>query len=161
MKTIFFVRHAESSFKPFEKDIDRTLTSSGKRNAEEMARKLLEKELIPENFISSPAERAIETASIFMDALGTNDKDLQIENDLYEPTVQSFYKVIENIPDSIDSVIIFSHNPSITLFINELDCQPVFDIPTCGVYVIEIETKDWSEFQISDKSFLMYAYPEG
>lgn len=160
MKTIFFVRHAESSFKPFEKDIDRTLTSSGKRNAGEMARKLLEKELIPENFISSPAERAIETASIFMDALGTNDKDIQIENDLYEPTVQSFYKVIENIPDSIDSVIIFSHNPAITLFVNELDCQPVFDMPACGMYAVQIHAKKWNELQIADKSFLFYEFPK-
>ena len=162
MKTLILVRHAQSGFSgPSERDIDRKLTTTGKRDVTEMAKSLLSKEIIPKAFISSPARRAIQTASIFMETMGLRKEKLQIEPDLYEPVVKSFYNIIKSMPESIDSVIIFSHNPAITLFINELDCQPVFDLPPCGMYAIEIDTKDWDEFQIADKSFLFYEYPEG
>src|SRR4051794_9695084 len=66
MKTLILVRHAKSSWdQPGVSDIDRPLNERGKSDAPQMAKRLKERNIKIDLFISSPAKRAKKTAKYF------------------------------------------------------------------------------------------------
>lgn len=161
MKTLFLIRHAKSSWDNITlPDIDRPLNERGKYDAPLMAKRLKDKKIEINAFVSSPAKRAKKTAEIFMHVFDANEKQLIIVASLYEATTEKYYNAIENLKDKHDTVALFAHNPGITDFINSLVCSPVYDMPTCGVYAIKIKTKNWKDFKSASKEFLFFDYPK-
>lgn len=161
MKTILLVRHAKSAWnEPSLPDFERKLTQQGKSDAKIMANRLLIKSIEIDLFLSSPAKRAKKTAKIFMEEYKTDEKKLTLLPSLYEASVKDFYDAIENIDDEKETVALFSHNPGITHFANSLDCTPVYDMPTCSVYAIKVNTQHWKSFREAEKEFLFFDYPK-
>ena len=59
MKTLILVRHAKSDWNdPFLSDFERTLNSRGMQDAPEMAKRFMNRGVMPELIITSPAVRA-------------------------------------------------------------------------------------------------------
>jgi phosphohistidine phosphatase len=141
-------------------DFDRPLNERGKENAPVMAHRLKQTKIKIEAFVSSPAKRAKKTAKIFMKELGADENELILLPSLYDASVNDFYKAIEDFEDTFSCVALFSHNPGITDFINSLECQPVYNMPTCGVYAIEIHTEKWRELKDAEKKFLFFDFPK-
>lgn len=160
MKKVVLIRHAESDLPaPHEKDIDRSLTSKGKEDADKMATEVFNRGFQPDKIISSPALRARQTANIFAAKSAGKINSLHLEEKLYEPFVKSFYQVIESLSDDLHTVFIFSHNPGITLFIYELDIHTIPGMPPCGVFAFELHADKWHDLRVNEKSFLFYSYP--
>ena len=66
MKQLLLIRHAKSDWNDASlSDFDRPLNNRGKTDAPVMAKRLLDKKVKIDLFISSPAKRAKKTASIF------------------------------------------------------------------------------------------------
>lgn len=161
MKILLLVRHAKSSWdNSLLSDFDRPLNERGKENAPVMAHRLKQKKIKIEAFVSSPAKRAKKTAKIFMKELGADEDELILVPSLYDASVNDFYKAIEDLKDTFNCVALFSHNPGITDFINSLDCHPVYNMPTSGVYAIEIHTEKWHQFKDAEKKFLFFDFPK-
>lgn len=161
MKTLLLVRHAKSSWDNINlTDFERPLNERGKHDAPLMAKKLLDKKIHIDLFVSSPAKRAKKTAEIFMQEFTTKEKKLLTVSSLYEASVDNFYDTIQSLKDKNHAVAIFAHNPGITDFINTLDCHPVYDMPTCAVFALKIKTKTWKDFKDADKEFLFFDYPK-
>ncbi len=161
MKTILLVRHAKSAWgNPSLSDFERALTDRGKTDAKMMAKRVEERAIKIDALISSSAKRAKKTAKIFMKELKIDKKNLQLKDSLYEASVKDFYGAAENLNDIDNTVALFSHNPGITEFINSLDCQPVYEMPTCAIYALRINTKYWKDFPEAKKEFLFFDYPK-
>ncbi len=161
MKILLLVRHAKSAWDdPSLSDFERTLTDRGKSDAKMMAKRLEEKSIKIDSFVSSSAKRAKKTARIFMKEFEKNSKELQLLPSLYEASVKDFYEAVESLDDDNKTVALFSHNPGITEFVNSLDCNPVYDMPTCAMYAVEVKTKHWKDFREADKKFLFFDYPK-
>ena len=66
IKSLHIVRHGKSSW-DFEdiSDIDRPLSPRGINNAYLMSKKLSERKVVPDLFLTSPANRALYTSIIF------------------------------------------------------------------------------------------------
>ena len=161
MKSILLVRHAKSSWEDFSlPDIDRPLNNRGKRDAPEMAERLIEKKLEVDAFISSPAKRARKTAEIFSKAFGNKKKDVDINEDLYEAGQADFEKVIASIPEEHNVVALFSHNPGITEYANTLTSTRIDNIPTSGIFAVQAETDSWENFASAQKQLLFFDYPK-
>lgn len=161
MKTLLLIRHAKSSWNDVTlPDFERPLNERGKHDAPLMAKKVKDKKIEIDAFVSSPAKRAKKTAEIFMDEFDAKMKKLILIPSLYEATVEKFYDAVENLKDKNETVALFAHNPGITDFINSLECTPVYDMPTCAVYAIKIKTKTWKEFREAKKEFLFFEYPK-
>ena len=161
MKTLLLIRHAKSSWdNSVLSDIERPLNKRGKEDAPVMAKRIRDKKIKIDAFISSPAKRAQKTARIFMKELDKKEKNLTLPPSLYEASTNDFYTTIENLDDKNDTIALFSHNPGITDFINSLDCSPVYNMPTCAVYALKIKTKHWKEFKDTEKEFLFFDYPK-
>jgi len=161
MKTILCVRHAKSGWDdPSLSDIERKLTHRGKSDAKLMAKRLQERSIEIDAFVSSTAKRAKKTAKIFMKEFEKDKKKLKLTASLYEASVKDFYDVIESLDDKDKTVALFSHNPGITDFVNSLDCTPVYDMPTCSVFAVKAKTKNWKDFRAAEKEFLFFDYPK-
>ena len=161
MKTLLLIRHAKSSWDHAHlTDFERPLNDRGKKDAPLMAKKVKERKLKIDRFISSPAKRAKKTATIFMEEYELKEKDLVVVPSLYEASEKNFYDSIENINDKDDVVALFSHNPGITDFVNRLTDKNIDNMPTCAVFAIKIKTKKWKDFEKAEKEFLFFDYPK-
>jgi len=161
MKTLLLIRHAKSSWDDSTlSDFERPLNERGKEDAPMMADRLKHKKIKVERFVSSPAKRAKKTAKIFMKELGVNEKELILKPSLYEASAADFYNTIEKLDDNEDIFALVSHNPGITDFINTLECSEVYNMPTCAVYAIEINIKQWKDFKDAKKHLLFFDYPK-
>jgi len=161
MKTLLLIRHAKSGWDdPSLADFDRNLTERGKSDAKMMAKRIKEQSIDIDSFVSSPAKRAKKTAKIFIKEFKKDEEEMLLTPDLYEGSVSDFYTTIENLEDIKNVVAVFAHNPGITEFINSLQCSPVYNMPTCAVFALKINTNDWKNFREADKQFLFFDYPK-
>lgn len=162
MKTLLLIRHAKSSWDDInQKDFDRPLNERGKKDASAMA-KIIRKEKDAEldAIISSPAKRAFETAKYFSKEFNIKKKHIIEIPKLYEPDIDAFYNAIINLDDDYKSVALFSHNPGITAFVNQLTNVHVDDMPTCSIFALRILNKEWKNFEQAEKEFWFFEYPK-
>lgn len=162
MKRLYIVRHAKSSWGDFTTpDFDRPLNDRGKKDAPEMAKRLLDKNINIDVFISSPAKRAKSTGKAFCKVYDRDKEEIIFIPELYHASVETFNKVSATIDDKYSSAAIFSHNPGITDFVNTLVKDVSIDnMPTCAVFAVEIEANSWKDFLSASKKFLFVDYPK-
>ena len=161
MKTLIVVRHAKSGWDDASlSDFERTLTDRGKSDAVMMVGRLIQKSIRIDAFVSSPARRAEQTAKIFMNEYKAKEESLLLVRSLYEGSVKDLYATINNLNNKSEVVALFAHNPGVTDFINSTECSPVYNMPTCAVFGLAVETSDWKEFRKAKKEFLFFDYPK-
>jgi phosphohistidine phosphatase len=161
MKRVIIVRHAKSSWDDASvPDFERPLNERGKHDAPEMAKRLAEKKVEIDAFISSPAKRAKKTATLFAKEFGKHKDDVILIDELYHAGSEEFYKAIEKAPAKAKTIAIFSHNPGITDFVNSLTDTRVDDMPTCAVFAVKASIGDWKEFRQSPREFWFFDYPK-
>jgi phosphohistidine phosphatase len=160
MKFLIIIRHAKSSWDSAAlSDFERPLNERGKKDAFDMAKRLLKKPVSIDAFISSPAKRAKKTAEIFAKEFGA-DNVIFIDG-LYHVSATFLSEVISNIDDQFHTVAVFSHNPGITEFVNTLtDSIKTNNVPTCGVFAVQVPVDSWKFFESSKKDFWFYDYPK-
>lgn len=162
MKFLLIIRHAKSSWDIGTlSDFERPLNDRGKKDAPEMAQRILDKKISIDAFISSPAKRAKKTAELFCQTYKRKEEEIIFISALYHADVPTFYNTIEQIDDQYNTVALFSHNPGITSFVNELtDAIRVDNMPTCAVFSVKINIEKWKEFKKATKEFLFLDYPK-
>lgn len=162
MKYLYITRHAKSSWADFTKpDFDRPLNDRGNKDAPEMAKRLLKRDVFIDAFVSSPAKRAKATCKHFCQAFDVDpDKIVYIEK-LYHASFETFYEVVHGLDNKYKSVAVFSHNPGITDFVNSL-CENVRvdNVPTCGVFSVELDIKAWKDFKPKINRYKFFDYPK-
>jgi phosphohistidine phosphatase len=160
MKSVLLVRHAKSSWDYDVEDFDRPLNHRGESDAPEMAKRLIERNIKVDAFVSSPAKRALATAAFFAEAYNKKKKSIIVAPALYEPTAESFLETIEGLENDLKTVALFSHNPAITSFVNSLTSVIIDDMPTCSVFGLKADIKKWKEFKAEKKEFWFFDYPK-
>ncbi|MBS1565300.1 MAG: histidine phosphatase family protein [Bacteroidetes bacterium] len=161
MKCLLLVRHAKSSWDAADiSDFDRTLNDRGKRDAPAMARRLVDRSITIDAFVSSPARRARKTAELFAEVMGLEKNDIQFVEELYHPAPGVFKNTIASLDDKLDTIAIFSHNPGITDFVNTLGAVRTDNMPTSGIYAVKADIQSWKEFEKAKKEFWFYDYPK-
>jgi len=125
-----------------------------------MAKRLKDRGLKIDLFVSSPAKRARRTARFFAEAYDVRKDEIQLQEDLYLANPAAFLKTIEHLKDSKDAVAVFSHNPGITEFASRLTNVRIDDMPTCAVFAVSVDTKSWKDFASAEKQFLFFDYPK-
>ena len=161
MKQLLLIRHAKSSWDSLsQKDFDRPLNDRGHRGAPMMAKRLLDKKIDIDAFISSPAKRAFTTCKYFAETYNVKEKNIIAIPELYHAPVKNFYEVIINTDDVFNTIAIFSHNPGITEFVNELTDAAIDNMPTCGIFGVKAAISHWKDFEAAAKTFWFFDYPK-
>lgn len=162
MKTLLLVRHAKSSWDlATVNDFDRSLNERGKKDAPVMAQRLLDRKIDINTFVSSPAKRAKKTAELFCSIYKKDKEQIVFITALYHASLNTFFEVVTQLNDDYNCVAIFSHNPVITEFVNQLVENITIDnMPTCGVFAVKASITKWKEFSTSKKELLFFDYPK-
>jgi phosphohistidine phosphatase len=161
MKSLLLIRHAKSSWtSDVLNDFDRPLNERGKKEAPEMAQRLIKNKVLIDCFVSSPARRAKKTARLFIEEFGKDENEIFYVSELYHAGSQTFIQVISALKDNYETVAIFSHNPGITEFANTLTEVQIDNMPTCGVFAIKASIDHWKEFESAEKKLWFFNYPK-
>ena len=162
MKTLILIRHAKSSWDDFAlSDFERPLNDRGKADAPKMAKRLRKKNVKVDAFISSPAKRAKKTAEYFIKEFDGDTNDIILVSALYDAGANNFSETIKDIDDKYKSAAIFSHNPGITDFVNQLiDKANIDNMPTCSVFAVKADVEKWKDFSKAKKEVLFFDYPK-
>jgi phosphohistidine phosphatase len=159
-RQLFIIRHGKSSWDSIVDDLDRPLTDRGIRNAYEMATRLQEKGLVPEAVYSSPANRALHTAIIMSRVWKLNDQQIHINRNLYMPEEEDIAATIYGVPDTLNSIAVYGHNPGFTEFANRFMKRPVDNVPTAGVVVVSMKLDSWSDLYNGRVTKAVLDYPK-
>lgn len=157
MKKLLLIRHARATHESGFKDFERPLVESGLKDAAVMASRLKENKHIPQILISSPALRTISTANVFTQHLAI--PHAQTNEVIYEASVYSLVKVINDASAANDFIGLVGHNPGISELLYYFTGQ-MQDVPTCAMMLIEFDTDDWASITSDDGKLTYYDYPK-
>lgn len=111
---LIIMRHAKSDWNADNSsDIDRPLAARGKRDGVRMGKWLLGKKLTPECFISSPARRARQTATLIAQEIKIPEDEIIWAEQIYAASLQNLLGVLEAYSSDISSLMIVGHNPGL------------------------------------------------
>jgi len=116
MKTLYLLRHAKSSWKDESlTDFQRPLAPRGKRAAPAMGAFMAREGHVPDRILCSAARRALDTWDLveeeMEEALG-RELTAEIREDLYHASPESLLAILRDLPDSLTSVLMVGHNPT-------------------------------------------------
>jgi phosphohistidine phosphatase len=161
MKELFLVRHAKSSWKYKDlSDLERPLSGRGRRDAPFMAKILYRQKINPDVVLSSPAVRALSTARYFCDEMNISFNDVKIMPGLYMPDPDDIFEIVSSLETITNTVMIFSHNPGITDFYNQLTDDYIENIPTCGIAAVEFNEESWADLKDKTGRLHFFEYPK-
>lgn len=144
MKTLYLHRHGKAEKEGYEHDFSRSLRTSGIEDVNRMGRYLKHRDFLAELILTSPAERALQTARLI--AGHTGEKIVE-DHRLYGSGYLSILEVLREQKQSLETVRIIGHNPDLEDLCGAL-CglrHSGIHLATCGVICIRCETDDWSD----------------
>ncbi|MCC5943824.1 MAG: histidine phosphatase family protein [Bernardetiaceae bacterium] len=145
-KTLYLVRHAlpEESGRL---DALRKLTTKGMNDAIALGKWLQNQTPTPEHIMASDAIRAKQTAEAILEAFPTLKANAAFDSDWYQCSSHELLKAIQNVDDSINTLLFVNHNPTVSMLIAELShTQPTWITEgACAQIQFEIDT--WQGLQ--------------
>lgn len=158
MKTLYIVRHAQKEDEQIgQDDYDRDLSLKGIEDAEKMAKKFAEKNLPVDLIVSSPAKRTKLTAEIFAKTLNYN-KTIMFNEVLYMAFVNELFETITYTFDTVDSMLLVGHNPSLTaLAITLVEFREKFQIG--AIMQIDFDCDSWIDISKENAKLISYDTP--
>jgi len=146
MKRVIIVRHAKSVPYGYDNDFYRDLTERGESDAEKISERLKSLGVSPDLVIASPATRTMHTATIFCQNLDYHSTKIRKEEVLYEGlTTQSFIEMLQALAETVQTVFVFGHNPTVYYLAYNLVKYFNSDMPTCSTVALDFPVEKWSE----------------
>jgi phosphohistidine phosphatase len=146
MKTLVLVRHGKAAWRHQEAhDVDRPLKKRGVEESRAMAKHLSERGFVPNLMVHSPAKRAIQTANIFAEVLDLPPRLVQVNNSIYNASLEEVLAVILALPDNMQRVVLIGHDPPLTNATSYLTNRVFEKIPTAGAVSITFNVYHWNQ----------------
>jgi len=158
MKRIYIVRHAKSSWADLTmSDKDRPLNARGNRDAPVMAQEI--KAINPQidGLFSSTSQRTRETSDHFKKHLEFGNVTYQ--DKIYHAPYQDLIEVIHDIPEDMNIAMLIGHNPGSTDLYNHFATDYLDNLPTCGIFILEIDGK-WIDADQQNTVVKQLLYPK-
>lgn len=161
VKTIYLMRHGKSSWGDYElSDHDRTLLPAGIIKTQKVAAFLKSKNISPDLIISSTAIRAFESSKIVASELAYPLNKIKTSKDIYLADEESIFNALFELDSSINSVMIFGHNPTFTDIVNYFKRPKIENLPTSGIAAINFTTEKWEDIPTSKFTFEFLVTPK-
>lgn len=161
LKRLYLIRHAKSSWKnPDLADFERPLNKRGKGDVPYMGERLNQYKVKPDLIISSPAKRALKTAQIMAKKINFPRGKIIADESIYGGDISVLLRVIRNIDNSFKQVMLFGHNPDFSILAEYLTNYQVKNIPTCGIFCLDLNIDSWKEISSGKGVFVFFDYPK-
>jgi len=147
MKRLVLVRHGKSSWNNNLPDHERPLKKRAFKDAKVVINAFKHFYKPGALFCTSYAVRAHETAKLFKEGLNIPEKDFKVLEELYTFNQNDLLSLIKSSSDEMDKLIVFGHNPAMTILVNSLGDKKIDNLPTTGLCVIDFEEEHWEDIQ--------------
>lgn len=155
MKKLTIMRHgkAQSRELPNIADRDRTLEERGRKDSRRVGAFFAG--MAPDLILSSPATRALQTATLFAEGAGY-DEEIKIDERIYAATsANQLFTVLRE--QEGDHLLIAGHNPPISAlvalldFLDSLETRSIVDkvnlVTAATAHIVFKELDDWQDLQ--------------
>ena len=158
---LLICRHAKSSWQdPGLHDFDRPLNKRGERDAPEMGRRLVQRQMRPDLIMTSPAARASATALHYARQLGIPPGQIQQNPEQYEASALKLIGLIRAVDSGVRTLMLVGHNPESTCLANELGGLSIDNIPTGGIVALAFSKCAWADLTAGSGTLLFFDYPK-
>lgn len=146
MKTLLIMRHAKTQPDAPHGDHARELTDRGHRDAPVIGRSILSTVGTPDAIVTSDARRALQTAELVA-ASCDFVAPLTVDPSIYGADADGLARIVQQLPDSADCVVLVGHNPGMHELIDLLaDASlPMGNFPTAGLAHLEHDSDHWQD----------------
>ena len=114
----------------------------------------------PDLVISSPANRAATTARIIADSIDYPLEKIQYDETIYGSSEYDLVQVIQQLDDAVNQAMLVSHNPAITDLANSLGDTAISNIPTCGVFCLNLNISSWTKIGDQRGKLKFFEFPK-
>ena len=129
-------------------DFERALTHRGSIEAQKIAAYLVQRNLLPDLLLVSPAERAWATAEIIAAACELDPKQIQCARELYLGSPESTWRLIAHRPASLHHIMICGHNPGLSQIASRFGPKPQRrELATAGIATAVWHSGEWQTLQ--------------
>ncbi len=148
-RRLTLLRHGQAqAIDSCPEDFERLLTRRGTIEAQEMAARIVRRNLIPDLILVSPAERAWTTAAIIAEACELESKQVQCARELYLATPETTWRLLTQCDATLQHVLICGHNPGLSQITSRLGPKPQLrDLPTAGLATAVWHHAHWAALQ--------------
>jgi phosphohistidine phosphatase len=126
---LMLLRHGKSDWKTALDDFNRPLKKRGKRASQAVGHWLKSLHKTPDYIISSPAERARQTALYCAEQMGIAEHLIHFDKRIYEAGVEDLLQVLTNIPPEVQRILLIGHNPGLEMLLAYLASEPLTSYP--------------------------------
>ncbi len=143
MKTLYILRHAKSSWNNSDlADFDRPLNKRGREAAPLIGEMMYKNHFQPDLIISSPAERAKQTA-ISVRASAQLESEILFDERIYEASSRRLLQIISEQNDELKSLMLVGHNPGFEELLSILTGE-LCSMATANLAIVDLQIESWS-----------------
>lgn len=150
-RCLLIMRHGKSDWTSEAKsDFDRPLATRGRKAVKRMCGWMIGEGIRPDLVISSPANRARQTALRVCKELGIDGTNILWDPSIYEAELGALFRVLSECRGEDQSVMLIGHNPSLEALVRYLSGAEVGAIeatkffPTAAVARFDMPD-DWTQ----------------
>lgn len=147
VRRLTIVRHAHAEPHSHDReDFERRLDKRGRREAHAIAARARELGLAPDHLISSPADRAIETAREVAKALDFPLHRIRHDDRAYLAEPEQLVAILRAAPPAAEHVLLVGHNPGLSRLVAWLADDTTFgELPTAALVSLTGEMDRWHD----------------
>lgn len=152
MKKLTIIRHGKAQPRDPSNipDRERSLEERGRKDSRRMGKFFTG--MVPDLIVSSPAKRAIDTATLFAEGAGYNE-DIKDDEKIYKAVSASDLLTLLREQEG-DHLLIVGHNPPISALVSLLDGQEnrsiiekLYLVTAAAAHIVFKELDNWQNLQ--------------
>ena len=142
-RTVLLFRHGKSDWNAsYGSDHDRPLNTRGKRASRAMGNWLANTGPLPALILCSTAIRARSTCDFAREA-GAWIASVQYERELYHAGPEVLLHYLQEVSDSIQTVMLVGHQPTWSITATLLSGHPIDHFPTASMARVDLSVDSW------------------
>jgi len=148
-RRLTLLRHGKAqSMDACAEDFERALAHRGSIEVQEMANRIVHRNLIPDLMLVSPAERTWATAEIVASVCELEQKQVRCARELYLATPDTIWRLLTRCDSSFHHIMICGHNPGLSQVASRFGPKrEVRELPTAGLVTAVWHSPDWKSVQ--------------
>jgi len=165
VRTVILLRHGKSSWSdPTLADLDRPLAPRGEGASRSIAKYMRRKKIRPALVLCSPSLRTRQTLEAIASSLGKSSS-VELEPQLYAASEAKVLELLQALPESVDSVMLIGHNPSLhelaLLLVSRGAELPRLEqkFPTGALATLVLDSESWAALRPGDGELVDYIVP--
>jgi phosphohistidine phosphatase len=148
-RRVTLLRHGEAqALDSSPEDFERELTRHGTAEAQEIALRIVRRNLIPDLILVSPAERAWSTAEIVAGECELDPKQVQCARELYLAMPEGVWALLRRRDSALRHILVCGHNPGLSQVASRFGPAPERrNLPTGGLVTAVWTHGEWASLE--------------